>query len=428
MKHMSNKEFDNQFREKLGDLSSTPSELNWIGIEGNLDAAESGKKRRWWLLPAIAAFLIAGGSGYFLFTAPQPSQAIAETQVRARAIAPQAFTIEINAEQGETSQLGIAQSQPSQNSPSLQQYSQVLQQRTNHYSGLTQKPAQEYNGIASKAMGSTSGDLDKISATSESANIEAHLMTPTSMGEITQESSEAIQWMTTNDGGGLLNADHSIKMHKLTGLYVGPSATLANTTTWSPALEDWATANVYLPKFSTGSTYGLALGYDFNSNFGIHTELQFNAIQNQEYKADPDGGRRYAGPSNGLVEFKASYTRIPVFFKYRKVSLNGITKRPSAIQYLLGFSYGRLNWVNLPDWAERVRPDQFNMHEWGIVGGAEYVFYLHQNYSLTLGLRGGYYGHISQFPVVMGPSPTDNQMLQVGVTARLQFHLPKADH
>lgn len=412
MKHLSDNEFDKQFRDNLGDLSSTPSDLNWIGIEGNLDAAMPAKKdRRGWItLSAVLLLLLGSGITYVVAdggdTGNQARNVIANegtTDKKARTLTQFSFALDIGkAEVPENTAQG--------NSDHASTSQGIVTTRTS---------------VASEPHSDVSMH-NQLASSHDSKSYSVEMMDRQSAGAINSESSESLQIRSlSDDGGGFLNSDHTIRTHKLTGVYVGMLGSIQKTTLSNPALDNWASRNNFAEDFTLGATYGLAMGYDFSSKFGIHAELQFNSTSSQALSFDDGSGpRQIADPD---VLFKTSYTRIPVLFKYRTVHVNSLLNRPSAIQYLAGFSYGRLNWVNLPESIEDVHPDDFNMQEWGLIGGVEYVMHLHQHYSLALGIRGGIYGNLDQSPVLLAPSPTDAYASNIGITARLQFHLPKAE-
>ena len=92
--------------------------------------------------------------------------------------------------------------------------------------------------------------------------------------------------------------------------------------------------------FGLGNAYGLAVGYDFSSIFGMQIE----------YIAQSEHGQDYEEIIKKKVVKKSmalNYTQFPLLFKLKSSRMSGFTNKPLVINYLAGIQYGVLKSAQL---------------------------------------------------------------------------------
>ena len=195
------------------------------------------------------------------------------------------------------------------------------------------------------------------------------------------------------------------------GFHIGPSFGFNNT--WVLNRKDDRDERSADYKMKFGTSYGIALGYDFNGHSGVEIDWIMSSNEGQAFETKTELG-------SSISKVKLNYTRIPVIFKYRMSKMSG-NGTPIAVNYLMGMQYGRLNWVNVDDNIDFLKPADFSEHEWGILFGLEYDFYLNDNYSLTLGGRGNITTDINTFPLLSNDNFNNLHNFSLGITARFNY-------
>jgi len=168
-------------------------------------------------------------------------------------------------------------------------------------------------------------------------------------------------------------------------------------------------------KLLFGNAYGVALGYNFNENFGIQTEVT-NAIQGafeEDSKMVNDGSEP--------VVVKYYYTQIPLMFKYR-YQLNKKIKKPIMMSHLVGFQYGiRKNSPNLFEEFGAESDQLLNDNNLGFILGMDYDFFLSRKTSFTFGARSILSKNFNTMSQYLNSQSTFDVL--VGVNASLKFSL-----
>jgi len=134
----------------------------------------------------------------------------------------------------------------------------------------------------------------------------------------------------------------------------------------------------------SGNSFGLGVGYQFTSNFGIEAEILASRLS-QNYRELTN-----LNVFNGRSA-QANYLYVPLSFKYQTRRLNSMNKRvPTTLSVVLGTHYGKLQ--NTPKLSsnrdiESGTEDHFIQQELGVFTGLDYHFYVNPNMHLTLGAR-----------------------------------------
>ena len=202
-----------------------------------------------------------------------------------------------------------------------------------------------------------------------------------------------------------------LKGEDIKGFHIGPSFGFNNT--WVLSRKDDRDERNAEYKMKFGTSYGIALGYDFNGHSGVEIDWIMSSNEGQAFETKTELG-------SSTSKVKLNYTRIPVIFKYRMSKMSG-SGTPIAVNYLMGMQYGRLNWINIDDNIDFLKPADFSEHEWGILFGLEYDFYLNDNYSLTLGGRGNITTDINIFPLLSNDNFNNLHNFSLGITARFNY-------
>lgn len=206
-------------------------------------------------------------------------------------------------------------------------------------------------------------------------------------------------------------------LNNLKGFYAGADVRVANN--WF--LIKQAATNNFINKdvqyqFRYGLSFGGSVGFNFNKNFGIETEILF-AKQGQSYI---DNTFKKV-PIQGNIDL--AYIRTPLLFKYKWTNISAKTEKPIVFNILFGPVYSRL--VNS---EYTVTNEQFAkkaiipINELGLVMGFEYDLFLSNNSFLTLGVRAGASSDIHSFPYA-GPNALKTLNLDLGLNASYNFQI-----
>ncbi|MCH8331127.1 MAG: PorT family protein [Bacteroidetes bacterium] len=138
-----------------------------------------------------------------------------------------------------------------------------------------------------------------------------------------------------------------------------------------------------------GASYGIRVGYDFSTNFGLEAAWIFNSDKGQSYK-----GVIWGDHLRKTV--RLSYTEIPVVVKYKLSRMMGYY--PSVTNLSFGLQYGYLKKAEISiledmeqtdDYDQTVNPiERFKRHELSLVLGFEKDYYLTKQLFFSIGIRG----------------------------------------
>ncbi len=175
------------------------------------------------------------------------------------------------------------------------------------------------------------------------------------------------------------------KLAKTTGLSFGVFGTINNTSLWSSRASEANVNGTLNPNLDFGTSYGLALSYDFTPNYGIQLEWIIDSKQGQKYynfRPQPNARMRH-----NYTDINLRYTHFPVLFKYKFNRYSDLTKQPSVINYLIGFQYGWLKSAEINMDNPVIQNDLLQKNSFGLVLGMDYDLYLTKNYLFSVGAR-----------------------------------------
>lgn len=397
MTQLSNNDFDRVFRERLGDLSSTPSGLNWVNIEAQLGSRKPASTawKRWSLAALLLLITSAGAGGWWMYY-----------QERAR--------------------------------------TQTLQQQLNHPSildGLAGNTAGIISESGTNILAEASlmaGIVSSESSTHAANNVRTS-NTATGSGKSTNspttqypvpEKAETIGLasLASNAGGiephpWFYLPDGSINETAIRGLRLGPVAQYGITGQSGGLQESLSGEEGFSPKPAPGVAYGLALDYDFGARWGLELQWLVSSVEGQQYTFNRNTGFRSS--PDGIEDFstRLNYIRLPLAVKYRLPVAGNPANAPRVWNLMAGISYGRLNWVNLEEAPATLQPRHFNTNELGVLAGISHDWYLGRNYLATLGLRSGWSNNMASLPALWNTS-THHGSYYIALQAKIQLLVP----
>jgi len=175
------------------------------------------------------------------------------------------------------------------------------------------------------------------------------------------------------------------KIAKTKGLSFGFFGSINNTSLWSRQASDANVNGSLSPNLDFGTSYGLALSYDFTPNYGIQLEWIIDSKQGQKYyNFRPQNNAKMR---HNYTDINLRYTHFPVLFKYKFNRYSDLTKQPSVINYLVGFQYGWLKSAEINMDNPVIQNDLLKKNSFGFVLGMDYDLYLTKNYLFSVGAR-----------------------------------------
>lgn len=377
---MSDKDFDHVFKDQLGNLSSTPSELNWIGIESQLPQSTTGQKRNIWWVAVLLLLLIGTMATFWIGSATKEAGSLQSLNVHTHQLEFDALTV---------SRL-LAHSAPQ---PALPKQTYIAE--APHEGVVSSYPYRDQQ-ITSRPTGS----MPPTAVQEDLARLR--------LAGIDQLPHDAL--MVLNPV--FYNEQEKLQRHAVSGFRVGPivQAQISQHSGGSLPIDQ---ATLF-PQ--AGVAYGMAFHYDFNERWGLELDAMISSAEGIQLRFD----QAAFSPNREQQQFTATsnYLRFPLLIKYRQPVAKQQHSNPSVWNYQLGLQYGRVNWVNLDNAANLFMPEQFNTHELGYLAGISRDWYLGKNYLFTMGARGG---------VSHGLTPGTAQPItwQLGLHAQLNLLLPR---
>lgn len=377
---MSDKDFDSVFKDRLGDLSSTPSELNWVGIESQLPKRKARATFFWWV-PVAAVLVFLGIWSGTQWLKPSSSATLQPLHT---------WDSQLQFAPGTVARLLAAKS------------------TADRFNSLNYNPSLS-STTELPSTAASSSRVAKVSST-PAVNENAHA-DMSSMSSLSVDRLSTDRVMVINPV--FYDEDEQLKHYAVSGFRVGPivQAQLGQHAGGSLPV-DHATLSM-----QPGIAYGMAFHYDFSPRWGIEVDALISSTEGTRVRFDH--ATQSPVMEQDVFAATTNYVRIPVLVKYRQPVANRTNGLPSIWNYQVGLQYGRMNWVNLDASADLFMPNQFNIHELGYVAGISRDWYLGKNYLFTLGARGSVSHAIS--------STTTPSALtwQLGIHAQLNLLLPQ---
>ncbi len=422
---------DQHFREQLRDINATPPKFMWDNIEQQLENDKQKAKYDHWYY-VILAILIPVTIANFLFNYSFDSiseEIFTSTNQRVAAIftgkkansniKPNKSRV-INLSEKElyvNNTLPVTEKQHNkQNNRKLNSENNIL-----NNNDFTLTKVKNNKLLFGKNLNQSTKVIDAIlpSKKINNTNNETTISLTMKTDEI---DTRQLSLLNENVYSSAINTDDIINqteviLNNLKGFYFGTDVRVANN--WflikQAATNNFINNDVQY-QFKYGISFGGSVGYNFNKNFGIETEILF-ARQGQSYT---DNTFKKV-PIQGNIDL--TYIRTPLLFKYKWTNISATTEKPIVFNILFGPVFSRL--INS---EYTVSNEQFAqkaiipLNELGLVMGFEYDLFLNNNSFLTLGIRTGVSSDIHSFPYV-GPNTLKTLNLDLGLNAAYNFQI-----
>lgn len=427
MKPLTDRKLDKAFRDKLAGLEVVPDKLNWIGVEAGLDSVSYWRNRKILRVGALGllALLMVSASGFYLWNTSSNNTAESVRQYENSifsslipSIEAKSFEIPVN----DIKQPEIVRSRHENNSPDVD-FIQAEQVSVIDNPVIPNRNPLQLDNIWPLS------ESDNTTNSYSLANLGIETLTQPSTDYATLNAVEPWQINLANEKNfEPLRDQYDIEWEKVnsgrvSGFHIGPTFIVQNTWLSHNMINTFSDRYHFKKELTINTAYGLNVGFDFNSKFGIQAEYLISSMEGQNYSKEANNDPRFGLPDDGTY-VKLNYTRIPFTFKLKSSNLNKYAKIPSVVNYMVGLQYGRLNWVNIGASMPFVRPENFNTHEWGLVVGLEYDFYPGKNYSVSLGVRGTANTELSHFPMIFHDQYQTAHTFTLGLNARVNYIIP----
>lgn len=402
MKHSYNKNFDNQIKNKLNAIDQSPSTLVWYGIEVGLPTSVSSATLAFKTLLLTTIVLVVSGLTLY-FTSSSEFSGVAnsaqfgtwgtgkEVLSDVEAFLPAQRTFE---------HINQADVKTYDNPEARAQFNQL----TTASGQIEPQPFSDYQIPSIEKE----NNWERVSGSSGLMSVEE--LRYLKYSELDSRSLENLEDISsTPQSVRFRNVDEEIK-----GFHIGPVVSMNSVWLVNDELDNLRTRERFGYNWKFGLAYGFSVGFDFTPKAGIQIDWIVQSNEGQSFEVFEETGsfRR---------DVHLNYLRIPVLYKFRMSRLTPINASPMVINYILGLQYGRMNWVNIDDDLEFVKPTDYNEHEWGFVFGLEYDFYAAKNYFLSFGARASVNTDINSFPLLIDSRNERPLNCFVGLTARMNF-------
>lgn len=205
------------------------------------------------------------------------------------------------------------------------------------------------------------------------------------------------------------------------GFHIGVATSLNNTWVLNKKAKEEFKGRLGLD-WDFGYDYGLSLGYNFTTSFGVQLEWIINSRQGQQYE------RTSRGFSNSrslqqAPEINLRYTQFPILVKYRMQRMSRLTHQPFVISYLAGFQYGWLKSAEVNIDSPILQQDLLRKTSWGFVGGIDYELFLTKNIYTSLGIRSSLSTSSNSVNQISLPSRKTTNNFLLGVQAGIHYRI-----
>lgn len=181
-----------------------------------------------------------------------------------------------------------------------------------------------------------------------------------------------------NNGLRIKRSALELEAFNFKGLYLTANAALGSSAMLNDVMkQEVIGTNANYNLVSTGSNFGIGMGYQFTSKWSVETGLNY-VNQNQTYSN-----------AENADNINLDYYAIPVTMKFRSNEISG--KKPSAISYIFGVQTAFLGKApkiinNIPVSTPQAH-DVAIKTELGVTTGVDYDLFLNPNLSWTIGAR-----------------------------------------
>ena len=410
MKPLFRKDFDSIFRDKLHNYQAQPTAKAWENIAGQLNEVSPVQYYFKWAGMAAGILIFLGTS---LFLADRNNA----TELSASAVANKSGIVRsLNIPTFSSDNTAIKNSATASQNDIAEVNNSHIKNGTSNSAGV----ALANNSHIKKGQKRNTAADNNITALNEISDGQ-FLIGETDMGEANYLSAflaAKLNKELQNELPVLTNLEYrrnsSLDASQVKGLHVGPIVALNNTWILNREIDSRNFDGQFEYKMKFGAAYGFAVGYDFSARSGVEVNWIVNSNEGQAFDTQTELGTKN-------LKAKLNYTRIPVIFKYRMSKLSKYNATPLAINYLVGVQYGRLNWVNIDERIGFIKPNDFNEHEWGVIFGMEYDFYIGDNYSISLGGRGSVTTDANTFPLLMNDDFSKPHNFSLGISAKFNY-------
>jgi len=223
--------------------------------------------------------------------------------------------------------------------------------------------------------------------------------------------------------GGAANYDFTPQNHhssKLKGLFVGLGAGIHNSWVLNKKAFN---ADEDIPEYvaNYGTSYGVHIGYDFNSRFGIELDWILNSKQGQEFSSIMGQGQ----PSM-MSSIQMDYMHLPFLLKYKWSKLSSLTQKPVVMSYGIGVQYSYLKSLNSTLTNEFITMSNVDRtHELGLALALDYDFYISDRSFITIGGRSSYGTEASEIRNALSNNSSKTNNLLLGVKAAYSRRLSR---
>lgn len=162
-------------------------------------------------------------------------------------------------------------------------------------------------------------------------------------------------------------------------------------------------------KIDFGKSFGVNLGYDYTSRWGVQTEIAYNE-QGQKYTETTSNNQKLN------KELDLAYLRVPLMVKYKINFINNYNSKPVIVNFLFGPQVNLL--LNKKTTINDKKVDfnsAYNKGEFGLYGGVDFDLFMTKNFYMTVGSRLGF-----------GTALKKNtpKSFQIGITTQFNFKKP----
>lgn len=202
------------------------------------------------------------------------------------------------------------------------------------------------------------------------------------------------------------------------GFYIGPTMGTHYTAMTLSSPEGINTSKMEQTA-TFGTFYGISTGYILNNRWSFGMEWIYNSSEGQRFEGEFKGKqtRKYVD---------LDYFKIPIYAKYRHQFLPNRRKVTTSFNYLAGLHYSKLKNTNtfVNGEIENFQINK-NVHQWGMMLGAELDIYPTERIFVSLGVRGTFNADVNNLPTLRGDNNTDPFSVQTAVYAKIHYVFTK---
>lgn len=403
MQHLFNNDFENSIKSKLDAIDKSPSPLVWYGIEANLPRSISLWNISVKAILVASTFLLLGGISIWLSSSAGINGFVNNSE-------------QGNLAQGSQSIVSLANALPKHSLNELSNIEEIDWEATRQMRQVfSQTYSSDEKGLEQISLNDQIPEKPIDNTDWEAIRGTSAINSDTHMSSLEGKEDDDLLWANINN---LHSAPNELKWRKvdseITGFHVGPIVGLNNSWLINKDLDNLRSRERFGYNLKFGFSYGFSAGFDFTPKSGIQIDWIVQSNEGQSFEVFNETGsfRR---------NVHLNFLRVPVLYKYRMSRLTPINAAPMVINYIFGIQYGRLNWVNIDPDLDFIKAKDFNEHEWGVVLGLEYDFYVGKNYFVTLGGRGSINTNLNSFPLLIDSENDRPVNCFIGITSRINF-------